>query len=441
MTIFAITAQYPVFTDLDGTPLENGYVWFGVVDENPITNPITVYWDDAAQYPVAQPLRTLAGAPNRNGSPSNLYCDQDYSILIKDKNNQQIYYSPNGNKFYDAETNFDNYNHVLNGDFRLRQYTTSLEPFDLFIEDTVSYSLVTNQRSFTGESDKPEDYLKFYASLGVNGLASPTSADYGRVVTILEDVTRFANKTITMSWFDRYAGLNVYGVSMTQNISDGATYVTGIGTTTFNPGSIFTKRNLTVKIPSIYEVGIDFDDQELIAKSGLMICFWLAAGNDFAVEAGGIGHPLSGSFNLVDICDLKFQVGDTEKVCIPRPIGEELKLVNRLYERSVNLYTNPYSATTGFGDSPIMFIAPGALTTIPGFRFTAEKRINDPDVHVYSFDSGAIDTVYRDGVGDIAVSSYNDIDSTGVGSITLATPTVDGDAYLYNWSADAVFRP
>jgi hypothetical protein len=65
MTALSIQPPYPTFTDTDGQPLENGYIWIGTANLNPITNPITAYWDAALTVTAAQPIRTLNGYPER----------------------------------------------------------------------------------------------------------------------------------------------------------------------------------------------------------------------------------------------------------------------------------------------------------------------------------------------------------------------------------------
>lgn len=97
MTYFSVQSPYEVFTDLNGEPLENGYIWIGEANQNPITNQITVHWDNAGLYPIAQPIRTIAGYADRNGSPGNIYTNlgafEDYSIIVKDKFLRTVYYS------------------------------------------------------------------------------------------------------------------------------------------------------------------------------------------------------------------------------------------------------------------------------------------------------------------------------------------------------------
>ena len=97
MTYFPVISPFEFFTDLDGTPLENGYIYIGESNQNPITNPITVTWDTDGLYPAAQPIRTLAGYPNRSGAIGEIFINgfnyRNYSIMVKDKNQNLISYS------------------------------------------------------------------------------------------------------------------------------------------------------------------------------------------------------------------------------------------------------------------------------------------------------------------------------------------------------------
>lgn len=89
---------FPIFLGLDGLALDAGYVYFGVVNTNPITNPITVYWDKDGLTPAAQPIRTAQGFAIRSGTPAALYVlAHDCSLLVQDRNHRQVFYSQSTN--------------------------------------------------------------------------------------------------------------------------------------------------------------------------------------------------------------------------------------------------------------------------------------------------------------------------------------------------------
>lgn len=100
MSALSIQPTYPIFTDIDGQPLEAGYVWLGTANLDPQTNPITVYWDAALTILAPQPIRTLAGYPSNNGTPGRLYVGSDYSIRVMNKNGSTVYSAPSATERY-----------------------------------------------------------------------------------------------------------------------------------------------------------------------------------------------------------------------------------------------------------------------------------------------------------------------------------------------------
>ena len=86
-----ILPPFPIFSDIDGEPLEAGYIWIGVENLPPQTNPTTVYWDEAFTQPAAQPIRTSGGYPVNNGTPAALYAPGAYSILVQDSRGTLVY--------------------------------------------------------------------------------------------------------------------------------------------------------------------------------------------------------------------------------------------------------------------------------------------------------------------------------------------------------------
>lgn len=96
MAVQSLQQAFPQFTDIDGQPLESGYVYVGTAGLQASTNQITVYWDEAKTSPATQPIRTQGGYLMNSGSPGNIYVDaDDYSIEVNNKNNSSIYSSTN----------------------------------------------------------------------------------------------------------------------------------------------------------------------------------------------------------------------------------------------------------------------------------------------------------------------------------------------------------
>ena len=87
-----VTSPFTVFFDRSGEPLDAGYVYIGTAGINPEVSPITVYWDSSLTTTAAQPIRTLAGYPSRDGSPGTIIINAtSYSIVVRDKNGTLVF--------------------------------------------------------------------------------------------------------------------------------------------------------------------------------------------------------------------------------------------------------------------------------------------------------------------------------------------------------------
>ena len=137
----SVEAPYPAFADIDGQPLEDGYINIGAVDLNPITNPINVYWDSGLTITAAQPIRTSGGYPVYQGTPARFYVGTDYSIQVKDKKGTVVYTSLDGNS---GASNVLASNATGNG--TQTNFTVSSDPSAIYIngvyqnQNTYSYA-------------------------------------------------------------------------------------------------------------------------------------------------------------------------------------------------------------------------------------------------------------------------------------------------------------
>jgi len=100
MSALSIQPTYPIFTETDGQPLENGYIWIGTANLDPQGNPIAVYWDAALTQLAGQPIRTQGGYPVNNGTPARLYVNSDYSIKVQNRNGSTVYSAPSATERY-----------------------------------------------------------------------------------------------------------------------------------------------------------------------------------------------------------------------------------------------------------------------------------------------------------------------------------------------------
>lgn len=158
MALTQVTGPYPIFTDLDGTPLDDGYLYIGEINEDPQTNPIQVYWDSALTIVATQPIRTNSGYAYRNGSPALLYTAGEFSITIRNKRQEFVLYSPVGYGFDPAAVSASVVKNDFTGDGVETDFTLSASPStilatNIFIngvyQEKDSYTLLGNVITFS----------------------------------------------------------------------------------------------------------------------------------------------------------------------------------------------------------------------------------------------------------------------------------------------------
>ncbi|WP_151731101.1 SGNH/GDSL hydrolase family protein [Acinetobacter seifertii] len=92
-----VTTPYPLFSDIDGTPLDAGFLYFGEAGKDAEQFPISIYWDEAKTQLATQPLRTRNGLIVNNGIFTNIYTDQSScSVVVKNRSKDVV---TKGNNF------------------------------------------------------------------------------------------------------------------------------------------------------------------------------------------------------------------------------------------------------------------------------------------------------------------------------------------------------
>jgi hypothetical protein len=95
-----VEQPFKTYTGIDGKPLTDGSVYFGIAGQDPITHPVTVYWDAAGTLPVFQPARTVNGyIVNDSGSAANVFYDGAYSTSVIDSKGRQVFYAQTSDSF------------------------------------------------------------------------------------------------------------------------------------------------------------------------------------------------------------------------------------------------------------------------------------------------------------------------------------------------------
>lgn len=87
-----VTTPYPLFADIDGSPLNAGFLFLGISGQDAEQYPIVAYWDEAKTLIAAQPISTRNGFIVQEDQPAKIYIEEEScSITIKNRNNTVVH--------------------------------------------------------------------------------------------------------------------------------------------------------------------------------------------------------------------------------------------------------------------------------------------------------------------------------------------------------------
>lgn len=168
MTMFL--APYTAIADIDGSPLDAGFLFFGEYGKDPELFPVEVFWDADFTVPAAQPIRTRNGYPVRNGSPTKVYLKTaQHSIVIKNRNGAFILVDFE-NKGWDASF-------VIDGDKTQKQIN------NIALDPNLA-PLGWTQKDFNDGVIDVRKFIKKDLSNVTTGLQAAIEAAYGQTLYI-----------------------------------------------------------------------------------------------------------------------------------------------------------------------------------------------------------------------------------------------------------------
>ena len=87
---------FPMYFDKFGRPLTGGKLYIGTGGDDPETNPVTVYFDEALTVAATQPIDVIGGMASNDGNPAQLFVSADqYSIRARDADGAEVFYLAN----------------------------------------------------------------------------------------------------------------------------------------------------------------------------------------------------------------------------------------------------------------------------------------------------------------------------------------------------------
>ena len=310
-------------------------------------------------------------------------------------------------------------NKIINGSFDVWQRGTSLTSgsgarylADRWTNGSAGTTYTASRQSFTlGQTNVPGEPEYFHRSVVTSVAGASNNATLHQHI---ESVRTLAGKTATLSFYAKADAAKNIAVEFYRYFGTGGSPSTSVsfGVTTCALTTSWQKFTVTVNIPSIAgkTIGTDRNDY-------LTVYFWLDAGSNNNSRTNSLGQQ-SGTF---DFAEVQFEEGSVATPFEERPIGTELALCQRYYERGVGFYG--YSITETGGGTGLS----GGLTSTVTFRNI--KRVNPVMTQTFTAGSGGYSTtIFSIWVPNIYGAQFNLTNSSNAdvgGSIS--------------WAADAEF--
>jgi hypothetical protein len=221
-------------------------------------------------------------------------------------------------------------NKIINGNFDIWQRGTTQTVSDYgsadrwYNEHTGSSKTVSRQQFNNGQTDVPGNPSYFIRTVVTSGAGA---GNYVSISQLIENVSSLSGQTATLSFWAKADAAKNIAIEFSQNFGTGGTpsaRVTTIGVTTVSLTTSWQKYSVTVSIPSIAGKALGSD-----GNSSLQVTLWFEAGSTFNSRTNSLGNQ-SGTF---DIARVQLESGASATPFEERPLGLELQLCQRYYQR------------------------------------------------------------------------------------------------------------
>lgn len=180
------------------------------------------------------------------------------------------------------------------------------------------------------------------------------------------------------------------------------------------------------------------------SSTGLTLSFNLQVGTSASLSANGTwqasgGYGATGCVNVLNtsgatfyLTGVQLEKGSTATAFDYRPVGSELQLCQRYYEKSYNQEYVPGTFNVGWDGTSTNGTS---FAEGPGPRFKVSKRVN-PTVVIYNAVSGATARMYQVSTAASITVAMRNIGHNGVGIVDY-TSSGGQNSYYFQWTADA----
>jgi hypothetical protein len=330
-------------------------------------------------------------------------------------------------------------NAIINGNFDFWQrgapgagFTGSEYGADRWRHSRVGTTHTVTQQPFTlGQTNVPGEPT-YYCRTVVSSVAG--AENYAVLLQWIEDVRTFAGQQVTVSFWAKADATKNIAVELSQVFGSGgspSTAVNSIGTTKISIGTTWQKVTVAATMPSISGKTLGTN-----GNSRLGFNIWLEAGSDFNARTDTLGQQ-SGTF---EIAQVQLEPGPVATAFEKRPIGTELALCQRYFEKSFDLANAPAQAigTTNGAFCAVQVVGQnvaqrcGSVTCKTPKRSTPTITLFNPiasNAQFYNANTGGSTT--STAAGSVGENGFH------LDTVTQAGSGAAGNGLFIHWTASA----
>lgn len=237
-------------------------------------------------------------------------------------------------------------NAIINGNFDHWQRGTSLSAAtgNRFLADrwrsgSDGTTIAPSRQAFApGQTDVPNEPTYFHRNVVSSSAGAGNNAIF---IQKIEGVRTLAGQTATLSFYAKADAAKNIVVEFVQNFGTGGSpsaEVNAIGVATLALTTTFQEFTVTAAIPSIAGKTIGTDGNDTLS-----VFVWFDAGSNFNARTNSLGQQ-SGTF---DIAQVQLEAGSVATPFERRPVGVELALCQRYFQRYGNASFRTSAASGG----------------------------------------------------------------------------------------------
>jgi hypothetical protein len=255
-------------------------------------------------------------------------------------------------------------NAIINGNFDIWQRGTSFTDAvvygaDRWLNARAGSACTMSRLSWAVGDNTTGSNPKFLCRMAVTSVAG--AANFAQLAQRIEGVQTFSGQQVTYSFWAKADANKTIAVDFAQNFGTGGSpsaQVNGIGAAKHNLTTSWQKITGTVSVPGVGGKTLGSDGNDV-----LVFRIWLDAGSDYNSFTNTLGQQ-SGTF---DIAQVQIEPGPVATTFERRPIGTELALCQRYYQKSFALWSfNGASTSLTVRLSPNMRDVPTASVATAG---------------------------------------------------------------------------